>query len=97
MCLLSLPCILGFTVWGDVQIGGKGIMDLEDFTVSNILLPLGSLAYVIFCTSRYGWGWDKYFAEVNEGNGLKLAKWLRPYLSFVLPIVLLIVFIVSVI
>ena len=97
MCVLSLPCILGFTVWGDFQIAGKGIMDLEDFTVSNVLLPLGSLAYVLFCTTRYGWGWDKYFAEVNEGKGLKLAKWLRPYLSFVLPIVLIIVFIVSVI
>ncbi len=94
--VLSLPCILGFTVWSDIQIAGKGIMDLEDFAVSNILLPLGSLFYVIFCTSRYGWGWDKYFAEVNEGKGLKLSKVLRPYLSFVLPIALIIVFIVSV-
>ncbi len=95
--LLSVPCILGFTVWADVQIGGKGIMDLEDFAVSNILLPLGSLFYVLFCTSRYGWGWDKYFAEVNTGKGLKLPKWLKPYLSYVLPIALLVVFIVSII
>lgn len=95
MLVLSLPCILGFTVWDNVAIAGKGIMDLEDFAVSNVLLPLGSLAYVLFCTSRYGWGWDKYFAEVNEGRGLKLAKWLRPYLSYVLPIVLLVVFLVS--
>ena len=94
--LLSLPCILGFTVWENVQIAGKGIMDMEDFAVSNILLPLGSLCYVLFCTSRYGWGWDKYFAEVNEGKGLKLAKWLRPYLAYVLPVVIIAVFIMSV-
>ena len=94
--VLSLPCILGFTVWSDFQIAGKGVMDLEDFAVSNIMLPLGSLFYVLFCTSRYGWGWDKYFAEVNRGRGLKMAKWLRPYLSFVLPVILLIVFVVSV-
>ncbi|MBQ4543888.1 MAG: sodium-dependent transporter, partial [Clostridia bacterium] len=86
--VLSLPCILGFTVWSDFQIAGKGVMDLEDFAVSNIMLPLGSLFYVLFCTSRYGWGWDKYFAEVNRGRGLKMAKWLRPYLSFVLPVIL---------
>ena len=97
MIVLSLPCILGFSVWEKAQIAGKGIMDLEDFTVSNVLLPLGSLAYVLFCTSRYGWGWDKYFGEVNEGRGFKLAKWLRPYLSFVLPLVLIVVFVVSVI
>ena len=94
--ILSLPCILGFTVWGNVQIAGKGIMDLEDFTVSNVLLPLGSLFYVLFCTTRYGWGWDKYFEEVNTGKGLKLAKWLRPYLSYVLPVVIIAVFIMSV-
>ena len=94
--LLSLPCILGFTVWSNVQIAGKGIMDLEDFTVSNIMLPLGSLFYVLFCTTRYGWGWKNYFEEVNTGKGLKLAKWLKPYLSYVLPLVLIVVFIVSV-
>jgi len=96
MFILTLPCILSFTIWSDFQIGGKGIMDLEDFTVSNIMLPLGSLFYVLFCTTRYGWGWDKYFAEVNEGKGLKLAKWLRPYLSFVLPAILIVVFLVSI-
>ena len=94
---LSIPCILGFTVWSDVQIAGKGIMDLEDFAVSNILLPLGSLFYVLFCTIRYGWGWDNYFAEVNAGKGLKMAKWLRPYLSFVLPLIIIVVFVVSII
>lgn len=96
MFVLSVPCILGFTVWSNVQIAGKGIMDLEDFTVSNIMLPLGSLFYVLFCTTRYGWGWKNYFEEVNTGKGLKLSKWLKPYLSYVLPIVLVVVFIVSV-
>ena len=95
--VLSLPCILGFTVWSDVQIAGKGIMDMEDFAVSNILLPLGSLFYVLFCTLRYGWGWNNYFEEVNTGKGMKMPKWLKPYLSYILPVVLLIVFIVSVI
>lgn len=97
MLVLSVPCILGFTVWSDFQIAGKGIMDLEDFTVSNVLLPLGSLFYALFCTTRYGWGWDKYFGEVNEGKGVKLAKWLRPYVSYVLPLIIMVVFIVSVI
>lgn len=96
MFVLAVPCILGFTVWSGFSIGGKGIMDLEDFTVSNVMLPLGSLLYVLFCTTRYGWGWDKYFGEVNEGKGLKLAKWLRPYLSIVLPVVLFILLIISV-
>ncbi len=95
--ILSVPCVLGFTVWSDIQIAGKGIMDLEDFTVSNVLLPLGSLFYVLFCTTRYGWGWDKYFAEVNAGKGIKLSGWLRPYLSYILPVILIIVFVVSVI
>ena len=97
MIVLSLPCILGFNVWGNVQIFGKGIMDLEDFTVSNVLLPLGSLAYALFCTCRYGWGWDKYMEEVNSGKGLKMAKWLRPYLAYVLPVIIIVVFIMSVI
>ncbi len=96
MIVLSLPCVLGFTVWSDFQLFGKGIMDLEDYTVSNILLPVGSLMYVLFCTMRYGWGWDKYFAEVNSGTGLKLPKWLKPYMKYVLPLVIIAVLIMSV-
>lgn len=96
MAVLSLPCILGFTVWSDIQIGGKGIMDLEDFTVSNVMLPVGSLIYVLFCTCRYGWGWKNYFAEVNLGKGLKVAKWLRPYFAYVLPLIIVAVLIMSV-
>ncbi len=97
MIILSLPCILDFTVWKNVQLGGKGIMDMEDFTVSNILLPLGSLFYVLFCTVRYGWGWDKYFAEVNTGKGIKMPLWLKPYLRYVLPLIIIAVFIMSVV
>ena len=93
--VLSVPCILGFTVWDKVQIFGKGIMDMEDYMVSNILLPLGSLFYVLFCTTRYGWGWDNFIKEVNEGKGLKIAKWLKPYLAYVLPIVIIAVLVMS--
>ncbi|MBR1970273.1 MAG: sodium-dependent transporter [Clostridia bacterium] len=96
MLVLTAPCILGFTAWSGFQIGGKGIMDLEDFLVSNVLLPVGSLVYVLFCTSRYGWGWNKYFEEVNAGKGLKMAKWLRPYLSFVLPLIIIVILVISV-
>ncbi|MBQ7960616.1 MAG: sodium-dependent transporter [Clostridia bacterium] len=95
MTVLVLPCILGFTVLSNVKIGGKGIMDIEDYTVSNILLPCGSLVYALFCTTRYGWGWKNYFKEVNEGKGIKVAKWLRPYFSYVLPVVIVAVLIMS--
>ncbi len=96
MMMLSLPCIFGFNLLSDVTIFGKGIMDLEDFTVSNVLLPLGSLVYVLFCTTRYGWGWNRYFDEVNTGKGMKLPKWLKPYVSYVLPVIIVVVFIMSV-
>ena len=95
MFILSIPCILGFSVWQDVQIAGKGIMDMEDFVVSNLLLPIGSLLFVLFCTTRYGWGWEKFLAEANEGKGLKVAKWMRPYMTFVLPVIILVLLIVG--
>ncbi|MBR6666637.1 MAG: sodium-dependent transporter [Lachnospiraceae bacterium] len=97
MFILSIPCILGFSVWKDVQIAGKGIMDMEDFVVSNLLLPIGSLLFVLFCTTRYGWGWEKFLAEANEGKGLKVAKWMRPYMTFVLPVIILVLLIVGLI
>ncbi len=96
MFLLSLPCVLGFSVWSNVQVAGKGIMDLEDFAVSNILLPIGALTYVLFCVTRYGWGWDKFVAEANEGKGLKVAKWMRPYCTFVIPVIVLVIFLVGI-
>lgn len=95
MFILSIPCILGFSVWKDVQVAGKGIMDMEDFLVSNLLLPIGSLLFVLFCTTRYGWGWEKFLAEANEGKGLKVAKWMRPYMTFVLPVIILVLLIVG--
>ncbi len=97
MALLSLPCILGFNLWsGFKPFGGEsGIMDLEDFAVSNILLPLGSFMFVLFCVSRYGWGWDKFVAEANEGKGLKVARWMRPYMTYVLPLLVLALFVVG--
>lgn len=94
---LSVPCVLGFNVWKNVEPMGKGsnIMDLEDFIVSNLLLPLGSLVFVIFCTCRYGWGWKKFTAEANEGRGLKVAGWMRGYMTFVLPLILIGIFFIG--
>ena len=97
MLVLSLPAVFSLNILSDVTVFGKGFMDLEDFVVSNVLLPLGSLVYVLFCTSRYGWGWDNFFAEVNTGSGIKLPKWLRAYMTFVLPVIILVVLIMSVI
>ncbi|MBQ8415540.1 MAG: sodium-dependent transporter [Clostridia bacterium] len=92
MILLSLPCVLGLNVWSGVQIFGMSIMDLEDFIVSKLMLPIGTLIYVIFCTSRYGWGWKNYITEVNTGDkGLAMPRWIRPYMSFVLPVIILLV------
>lgn len=97
MFLLSLPCIFGFNIWSAIQPLGAGssIMDLEDFLVSNILLPLGSLIFVVFCVTRYGWGWDKFVKEANEGKGLKVASWMRPYMTYVLPLIVLVILIMG--
>lgn len=98
MILLSLPCALGFNVWSGFEpLGaGTGIMDLEDFLVSNLLLPIGSLVFLLFCTTRYGWGWDKFVEEANTGKGLKVPKWTRWYLTYVLPIIVLAIFVIGV-
>ena len=97
LMVLSLPCALSLNVWSSVKIFGLGIMDLEDFAVSNLLLPIGSLFYVLFCTTRYGWGWDRYFAEVNLGDrGARLPRWIRPYMTYVLPLIILAVLAMSV-
>ncbi len=85
--LLSIPNILGFNIWSEVSIiAGRSISESEDFIVSNLLLPIGSLLFIIFCTTRYGWGWDDFLKEANEGKGLKIAKWLKPYMTYVLPV-----------
>ena len=88
-----LPCIFGYNIWsGFMPFGeGTGIMDLEDFIVSNLLLPLGSLVMVLFCTSRYGWGWNKFIETADMGEGLKFPKKLRFYCAYILPIIILFV------
>lgn len=93
--ILALPTALGFNVWSGFAPLGEGstILDLEDFIVSNNILPLGSLVYVLFCVTRYGWGWDNFIKEANTGKGLKFPEQLRFYLTFILPIILLTVFV----
>lgn len=93
--VLSVPCILGFNVWSGISpLGaGKNILDFEDFLVSNNLLPLGSLIYLLFCTSRYGWGWKKFTEEANSGQGIRFPKWSRIYVSYILPLIVLFIFV----
>lgn len=93
--ILSLPCVLGFNVLSGIEPLGTGstILDFEDFLVSNNLLPLGSLVYLLFCTSRYGWGWKNFCAEADSGQGLKFPKWARLYVSYILPLIVLFIFI----
>lgn len=92
--VLSLPCVLGFNVLSGFAPFGEGstIMDLEDFLTSNTLLPIGSLIYLLFCTSRYGWGFKKFMAEANEGTGIKFPAWARVYVTYVLPVVMIVLF-----
>ena len=90
--IASLPCVLGYNVWSDLHlIGGRDVLDSEDFIVSNLLLPIGSLIYLLFCVTKFGWGFDRYIEEANTGSGLKMAKWLKPYFQFVLPLLILII------
>lgn len=95
--MLSMPCVLGFNLWsGFAPLGaGSTIQDLEDFVVSNNLLPLGSLAYLLFCTSRYGWGWDNFIQEADAGKGIRFPKWARFYLSYILPVIVLFIFVMG--
>ena len=92
---LSLPCVLGYNVWAwdGFAIFGGAVLDLEDFLVSNLFLPLGSLVYLLFCVTRYGWGWDNYKKEVNTGDGLKVQDWMRGYLTYGLPLIVLFIFV----
>ena len=92
---LSLPCVLGYNVWAwdGFAIFGGAVLDVEDFLVSNLFLPLGSLVYLLFCVTRYGWGWDNYKKEVNTGKGLKMHDWMRGYLTYGLPLIVLFIFV----
>lgn len=92
--ILSVPCVLGFNIWSGFQPLGPGtnVLDLEDFLVSNNLLPLGSLVYLLFCTSRYGWGFKNFLKEANEGQGIKFPTWARIYVSYCIPVIVLVIF-----
>ena len=98
MFVLSLPCALGFNVLSGFQPFGEGssVLDLEDFIVSNLILPIGSLAFILFCTMKKGWGWENFTAEANSGKGLKVQKWMRFYMSCVLPVIVAILFVVGI-
>jgi len=94
---LAIPCALGFNIWGHIAPLGEGtiILDLEDFIVSNNLLPLGSITYMLFCCTRYGWGWDNFIKEADAGEGIKFPLALRGYITYVIPIIMMIVFIMG--
>ncbi len=89
--IASLPCVFGFNIWSGFELFGQNVLGMEDFLVSNILLPVGSLIYLLFCVTKFGWGFDNYLAECNTGKGMKFARFLKPYFQFVLPILVLIV------
>ncbi len=92
LIVLSLPCVFGYNLWSSIQPLGEGssILDLEDFMVSNVILPVGSLIYLLFCVTRYGWGFDHYLKEANTGEGLKISRGVRFYVTFILPVLLLV-------
>ena len=94
ICLLSMPCVMGFNLWSSFAPLGEGttILDLEDFIVSNNLLPLGSLGYVLFCAKENGWGWENFIQEVNTGEGARFSDGLRLYMLFVLPVIIIVIY-----
>ena len=92
LAILSLPCVFGYNIWSDFHpILGKDVLDSEDFLVSNLLLPIGSLVYLLFCVTKWGWGFDKYLAEVNRGSGLKFSPKMKIYFQWVLPVLIVII------
>ena len=93
LMVLCMPCVLGWTVWSHINILGLSIMDFEDFVVSNLLLPTGSLMFALFCVTRYGWGWKNFVAEANTGKGYKVANWMRLYMTWVVPVIITFIFV----
>ena len=89
--LLSLPCVLGYNVWSwdGFSIFGGAVLDFEDFLVSNLFLPLGSLVYLLFCVTKWGWGFDNYLAEANTGDGVRIPRWMKYYFMIPLPLLVL--------
>lgn len=98
MFILSLPCILGFNILKGFQPFGAGssVMDLEDFIVNNLLLPIGALIFILFCVTRYGWGWKNFTNEANQGKGMKIANWMRIYMTFVLPVIIIALLVIGI-
>jgi NSS family neurotransmitter:Na+ symporter len=94
MLIASIPCVLGYNIWKNVHlIGDRDILDSEDFIVSNLLLPIGALVFLIFCVTKYGWGADKYLQEVNKGEGMKMSSRLIGYFKYVLPVLIIVILI----
>ncbi|MBQ6786368.1 MAG: sodium-dependent transporter, partial [Lachnospiraceae bacterium] len=95
--IASMPCVLGYNVWSDFQPRGidSTVLDLEDFIVSNLLLPIGSLIVLVFCVTKWGWGYDKYLEEVNTGEGMKMPRWLKGYVTYVIPCMILIILVMG--
>lgn len=92
--IASIPCVLGYNVWSDLHIiGARDVLDSEDFIVSNLLLPIGSLVFLLFCVSKWGWGFDNYLKECNTGSGLSIPRAFKPYFQFVLPVLILVILI----
>ena len=90
--VLSMPCILGYSVWSGFAPLGMDIQTWEDFIISNNLLPLGSLVYLLFCLSKKGWGWENFLKEADQGAGPKFPRWARSYLTYILPLIMLLIF-----
>ena len=91
-----MPCVLGFNVWSGFQpLGAGSTIRIWRLHHLQYLLPLGSLVYLLFCVTRYGWGWDNFIKEADTGNGIKFPKWARPYLTYVLPLIVLLIFVMG--
>ena len=91
---LSIPCVLGYNLWSAMHfIGARDVLDSEDFIVSNLLLPGGALIYLLFCVTKWGWGFDRYLEEVNKGEGIKMPVFLKPYFRYVLPVLIAVILI----
>ena len=97
MLLLSLPCVFGYNIWAGFAPFGEGtaVLDLEDFVVSNLLLPIGALIFTLFCVTRYGWGWKSFMAEANTGKGLKVRNWMRWVFTIVIPVIIVVIFVMG--
>ncbi len=98
LLILSIPCALGYNLWSDFTpfASDSAILDLEDFIVTNCMLPIGTLCYVLFCVSKKGWGFDNFIAEANSGKGMKVQKWMRGYMTYVLPVIIVFIFVLGI-